>query len=176
MEDKLLNILNDTKHITYGWVDKCGIKHTQAKKNFFIDNYRYSSIEDTLKNKVGTCFEIAALMKYYLDKENISNDNYIIMYNDPNKICKHATCVAYANNKYYLVENSWILENPLQVFDSLNDLLLFVIWRFPKMYKLEPMDTNLIEVYKYNDPKVGLTYQEFVDFVKTGEKIEVIYK
>ena len=176
MEDKILEILNNTKHITYGWIDKYNVKHTQAKKNFFIDNYKYVDVETTIKQGVGTCFEIAALMKYYLDKENIACDNYIIMYNDPNKICKHATCVAYINNLYYLVENSWILEEPLHKFNTLNDLLLFVIGRFPKMYKLEPMDTNLIEVYKYDNPKSGLSYQEFVDYVKLGERIEVTYK
>jgi hypothetical protein len=173
MEDVLKNIIKVTHDITYGWIDKNNIKHTQAKKNFFIENYRYSSVEDTLKNRVGTCFEIAALMKYYLDQNSIDGDNYIIMYNIPDKICKHATCVAYIDNKYYLVENSWILEEPVLSFDTLNDLLVFMIKRFPKMYKLEPFDPSLIEVYKYSNPKVGLSYEEFVNYVKQGEKIEV---
>ena len=176
MENKLNEILNSIHDINYGWVDKDGIKHTQAKKNFFLEFYRLMPVEDTLKYRVATCFEMAALVKHYIDLENIPGDNYIVMYNTDEKIARHATCVAYLNDAYYLLENSWILENPVRKFDTLNELLLFMIWRFPKMYKIEPLETNLIEVYKYTSPEAKLSYKEFIDYVKeNGEKIEVTY-
>ena len=44
------------------------------------------------------------------------------------------------------------------------------------MYKIEPLDTNLIEVYKYTSPAGNLSYKEIIDYVKdNGEKIEVTY-
>ena len=68
MDNIITEVLNKMKNIKYGWVDKYNVIHTHSKLQYFLDNYLYMSIEDTLKYKVGTCFEKANLCKYYLEK------------------------------------------------------------------------------------------------------------
>ena len=74
MEEKLLQILEKMKEIEYGWVDKYGVVHKSSKRDFFIQNYRLQKLEDTLKYKVGTCWEQVELVRFYLEEENIPKE------------------------------------------------------------------------------------------------------
>lgn len=173
MKDKLYEILNKLDDIHYGWVDRYNVVHKQSKKDFFINNYKFMSIEETLNNKVGTCFEQTELIRYYLEQESIPCKNYIIIYNDNNKIASHTICVAEVNDKYYLMESSWILNDENIEFSSTKEILNKVVRLYPKMYKIEPFDINLIDIYEYDKPTPGLSFKEFQNYTRTCNKIEL---
>ena len=65
------DILNKVKEISYGWIDSNKIVHHNAKKNFFLENYKLQTIEETLKYKVGTCWEQVELTRYYAKQNNL---------------------------------------------------------------------------------------------------------
>ena len=60
------------ENIRYGWLDINGEEHIGNMKNF-RRIYKTSSLEDTLKHRLGCCIEQVRLMSYLLDKINIKN-------------------------------------------------------------------------------------------------------
>lgn len=173
MEDVLKDILLKMRDIHYGWVDKNKQTHTHSKKDFFLENYRFMSVEDTLKYKHGTCFEQSELIRYYLNNENIKCNNYIIIYNDDNKIASHTVCIAESNSSYYLMEPSWIINNDKFKYDSKEEILNLIISLYPKMYKIEPFKKDLIDIFEYDAPKPNITFKEFQEYTRSCKKIEL---
>jgi hypothetical protein len=172
MNELLNNILNEAKQISYGFVTSDGVPHKNSKRQFYLDNYRLMTIDDIIKYKVGTCYEQTEYVAYLLDKNNISYKKYNIIYDVPDKIARHTFCVVNSDNKYILMESGWLFEN--NVFDTLEDLLVSVVKRYPRMYKLEGFDINIVEIYEYDKVQYGCNFYEFTDNVRNnGKKIEV---
>lgn len=59
-------------NIQYGWLDTDGKKHVDEMKNF-RRLYRTMSMEEILREKIGTCIEQAWLIKVLLDRIGIPN-------------------------------------------------------------------------------------------------------
>lgn len=173
MEEKLIEVLEKMNHIHYGWCDKYNVIHKHSKKNYFLENYRMMSVEETKSKKIGTCFEQTELISDYLNVENISSKKYMIHYNDPEKIASHTICVVNLEDTYYLMESSWIINGESFKFNSLEELLKKIVSLYPKMYKLEPFQKELIEIYEYETIKSGLNYHEVLEFVKKCNKIDL---
>lgn len=132
MLEEISKILEKLKEIKYGWIDKDGVIHQKAGRNFFINNYRLQTIEETLEYKVGTCWEQVELARYYLEKEDIPVQTYLILYNEENKIARHSIAIAEEFGKYYLVENSWKISNSLKGYDCPEDIIVSIIDLFPR--------------------------------------------
>lgn len=175
MKEKLNQILDKMKEINYGWVDQYGIIHQKAAKNFFIENYKLQSIEETLEYKVGTCWERVELLRYYLNKEDILVETYIVIYNEKDKIARHTVAIVYDDvcNKFYWMESSWKLRNNTFEFNSREEILEKLIDLFPIIYKISNFDISKIEIYKYNKPETGLNYEQFTEYCKNQEKISL---
>lgn len=173
MEEKINDILKKMESISYGWVDDYNVVHHYSKRGFFLDNYKFMSIDKILDKKVGTCFEQTSLVKYYLDQEGIENHTYIIIYNDPDKIARHTACIAHDNGKYYLMESAWLVNNDKTVSSSIEEILESIVRRYPKMYKIDAFNKDLIEIYEYTNPLPGMSYQEFSDNARKGKLINI---
>ena len=132
MLEEISKILEKLKEIKYGWVDKDGVIHQKAGRNFFINNYRLQTIEETLEYKVGTCWEQVELARYYLEKEDISVQTYLILYNEEHKIARHSIAIAQEFGKYYLVENSWKINKFLKGYDTPEDIIISIIDLFER--------------------------------------------
>lgn len=169
----LANILKKMDEISYGWIDIYGTIHHHSKRQYFIDNYRFMSIDKILESKVGTCFEQTALVSYYLNQEGIENHTYIIIYNDPDKIARHTVCIATYQDEYYLLESSWLINDDEIKYSNYEEILTKVIKRYPKMYKIDNFNKELIVVYEYTNPSVNMSYDEFCDNAKKGKKINI---
>ena len=131
------------------------------------------SIDKILDKKVGTCFEQTALVKYYLDQEGIENHTFIIIYNDPNKIARHTACIAHNNGEYYLMESAWLVNDDKTVYSSIEEILVSIVKRYPKIYKIDEFNKELIEVYEYTNPIPGMSYQEFSDNARKGKIVNI---
>ncbi len=171
MEEKIKNILDKMKKISYGWVDLYDVIHRYAHRQFFLENYHFMAIDKVLEKRVGTCFEQTALVSYYLEQENILNHTFMIIYNDPNKIARHTVCIAEVNNNFYLMESAWLVNEEEKVYSSYEEILLKIVKRYPKMYKIDDFNKDLMEIYEYTDPKPGMTYEEFSENARKGKKI-----
>ena len=168
IEEKLKKVLTQLNKIEYGWVDKYGVVHKKSRKDFFLQNYRLQSIDETLKYKVGTCWEQVELARYLLKKESIQCKTYIIIYNDDDVIAKHTIAIVENKQKYYLIESSWDME--LRVFNSTDEIFTMFIKMYPNMYKIKDYDVKKIEIFEYGKPNEHLNYSEFTKFYKQGVK------
>ena len=175
IEEIIQNIFKIISTLTYGFIDKNNKTHKKTKKEFYFENYRLQTPEETLKYKYGTCWDQVELVRYLLEKENIKCDTYLINYNEENKIAKHTFVVVNENNFVYCVEYYFVQKGLNMKFNSVEDILKYFLGIFPNMFKIKDFDMNKIEIYKYNKPtKFGLKFFEFVDYCRTQEKIETI--
>lgn len=124
MEQKINKILEKMKDIKYGWIDRNGVIHKKAGRNFFINNYKLQTIEETIEYKVGTCWEQVELARYYLEREDIPVQTYLILYNHEDKIARHSVAIAEEFGTYYLVENSWKVQDKPFSADRIEDILV----------------------------------------------------
>ena len=172
MNEKLIDILNKVKSIKYGFVTSDGVVHKNAKRDYYLDNYQLMSIDDIIKYQVGTCYEQTEYIAYLLDEENIPYKKYNIIYDVEGKIARHTFCVVNQDDKYILMETSWLIDN--NVFNSLEDIIISIVKKYPRMYKLEDFDINIVEIYEYDKVNVGDNFYQFTDNIRTtGKKINV---
>lgn len=124
MREKINEILEKLKEIKYGWIDKNGIVHKKSGRNFFINNYKLQTIEETIEYKVGTCWEQTELARYYLEREDIPVQTYFILYNQENKIARHSVAIAEDFENFCLVENSWKVNEKMLTSKKIEDILV----------------------------------------------------
>ena len=55
------------------------------------------------------------------------------------------------------------------IFDTLEDLIMSVVKRYPRMYKIENLDMSLVHVYEIDEFPDGMSLNEFVDFASKNE-------
>ena len=169
MKETVNKVLEEMSFLGYGWVEPNGVKHFKSKQNYFKEFYRIMSIDMIKEYKVGTCFESAKYAAYLLKNKGCNPRSFMINYDDPNKLAKHTFTVVNDDSNYYWVEASWV--NDQIKFSSLDELIEAVIKRYPRMYKIENLDRNLIHVYEIDEFTDGLSLNEFVNKIKTNEKI-----
>jgi hypothetical protein len=166
MNKDIESVLERLDKIKYGWIGKDKVLHKYSKQEFFLDNYRLMSIEDTLSNNVGTNFENACVAKKLLNDLNIDSNIYFFIYEDKH-IASHAICIANIDNKYYSLENNWILDNNKREFDSIEDIFKLVKTQLRKTYVIEPFEEDKVSIYKVDSLKDGLGYDELLESVKS---------
>ena len=171
MEEIVNNILEEMKEISYGWVEPNGVKHFKSKQNYFKEFYRIMTIDEIKEYKVGTCFESAKYAAYLLKEKGLKPRSFMINYDDPNKLAKHTFTVVNDDKHYYWVEASWV--NDKIKFDSLEDLIEAVIKRYPRMYLIENLNRDLIHVYEIDEFYDHMSLNDFVEKIKTNEKVIV---
>jgi hypothetical protein len=166
MNKDIESVLDRLDKIKYGWIGKDKVLHKYSKQEFFLDNYRLMSIEDTLSNNVGTNFENACVAKKLLDDLNIDSHIYLFVYTDK-PIASHAICIANIDDKYYSLENNWILDNNRREFDSIEDIFKLVKTQLRKTYVIEPFEEDKVSIYKVDSLKDGLGYDELLESVRS---------
>lgn len=79
------DILKFMDNIEYGYIDLLGEKHINNLKGF-RKNYRTLSLEQILKEQIGTCIEQVLLMHYLLDAIDIPNKMFCTRIYETGKI------------------------------------------------------------------------------------------
>lgn len=107
--EDILTFMNE--NIKYGWLDINNLEHIGNMKGF-RSLYRTSSLDETLKHKIGTCIEQVNLMHTLLSKLNIPNKMFctrIYEGNDFNDMeaeeHMHCFVLYYLNGKVYQIEH-----------------------------------------------------------------------
>ena len=159
-------------NIEYGWVDKYGVIHRKSGRDFYIANYHLQSPDETLKYKVGTCWDQVELIRYYAKEVGVEVETYIIIYDVDGKIARHTFAVTCENDKFYLLEDSRNGSGIVE-YSSLKEILESFITKFPQMYGINNFDKNKIEIYRYDTPKVGLSYDEFTEYVRSCKEVHL---
>jgi hypothetical protein len=165
MNKDIESVLERLDQIKYGWIGKDKVLHKYSKQDFFLSNYKLMSIEETLSNNVGTNFENACVAKKLLDDLNIESHIYFFIYEDK-QIATHAICIANIDDKYYSLENNWILDNNRREFDNIDDLIKLVKTQLRKTYVIEPFEDEKVSMFIVDKLQEGLGYKELLESVR----------
>lgn len=153
-------------NIQYGWLDINNNKHIGNMKDF-RKLYKTISIEEILKQQVGTCIEQVALMKYLLDNINIESKMFCTRIYEPNDFAKldedehmHCFILCFINGKVYHIEHPNWYKIGIYEYNSQDE----AIEEINKYYINLSGGINR-PVTEFFEVKSGLSFKEFNNYI-----------
>lgn len=169
------HILNE---IRYGWMDTKGIKHYSSNNDDL--EYHLQTPEETLKRKIGICWDKCELLRYYFEKNNYVYSTYFIyLYINDDYCPSHAMLTYKKNDKFIWIEPSASKEiRGLHYYKTEEDFLIDMKQRFLKNglenhFFTEQDDLTKLYCYKFIKPPYGIRGSEYYNHCRKGQKIEI---
>jgi hypothetical protein len=128
-------------------------------------HYRTVSPQDFHKIKRGTCWDYVEAQRDWYEEQNIQHTVYYIEGNNKEK-ATHTLLIAQVGKQFLWDEASWKSNKGLHFADSEDELLKIACEKHSKVSK----DITKIDVYRYPQPKFGLSVKEFMAWVKKNGK------
>lgn len=168
----LLKYLQD---IDYGYIDTKGKRHADPDDEF-ASEYRLMPHDNIEKNKVGICWDLVEVERYYFNQLNIDFTTFFIVYYDKDMLPSHTFLVFYDNDKVYWFEHSWKKYIGIHEYDDLESLICDVKNKFISSLEQESIDENCLCLYEYLQPSVGITADQFYKYAEKQGPIELLWK
>lgn len=156
------------ENIQYGWVDLEGNKHTDDMKNF-RKIYRTSSLEETIKNGLGTCIEQVELTHYLLNKINIKNKMFCCRIFEPDDYNNleeeehmHCFVLYYKNNKVYHLEHASYKNKGIFEYESEETALKSIVNHYIELRGGKESPTT-----EFYDVQEHISFQEFNAYINS---------
>lgn len=140
--------------------------------------YRTSSLEEVLEYKIGTCIEQVYLMKYLLDRINISSKMFCTrIYEDDNfndlEAEEHMHCflLYYQNDKVYQIEHPNFEKIGIYEFENEDDAIKEI-----NEYYIKLSGGIIRPVTEYFEVIPNISFKEFNNYINSlqGEQHERI--
>lgn len=158
------------ENIQYGWLDIEGNQHIGEMKNF-RKLYRTMSMEEMFEYKIGTCIEQAAMMKFLLDKINVTNKLFCCRIFEPDDYGNleedehmHCFVLFYRDGKVYHIEHPNFEKKGIYEYDSQEDAKRAIIDYYIQLRGGKESPTT-----EFYDVPQGLSFQEFNAFINHQE-------
>lgn len=164
------NIMNTLEKINYGYKDNNNKIHNNVDE-LFSDTYTLQKPEETLKNRVGVCWDQVELERNLFEKENINIDTYFIVHYDNDKCPTHTFLIFQNNNKYYWFEHSWSKFKGIHEYNTELEALKDIKEKFIKYELNNNYNPMNLCIYKYIKPEYGITCLEFYKHCEKGKNI-----
>lgn len=164
-------------NIRFGWKDKLGNIHIGVNDANF---YSLQTPLELSKSKVGICWDVVEFARAFFEEmTNFKYETYYIMYDDNNGCPSHSVLVFYKENRIFLFEptahHCFYPFSGIKEFDTINELLKYVVKGFIKNQEGINVDVNNISVFKYISPGYHINGHEMRKHIDSSEKIEVYY-
>ena len=174
---RIEKIMDELNTIEYGFKDKNGnnLINSEIWDMDFSSFYFLLTPEELLYNKCGVCWDQVELERKLFDEINIECDTYFIYIDDKANLPSHTFLTFKLNNKYYWFEHAWDDMKGIHEYINIKLLLNDVKLKFIDSRKDE-LDSNInydIFIYKYNKPKYHISCDEFYNYIKTQERINL---
>ncbi len=166
--NELINILTNTK---YGWLDQQGIYHNKIDKDKFMSEYRLSSPSDFIENRIGICFDMVEYIREYLDKNQIPNKSFLIIYQNKNTLRLHSFIIYKDKNEYIWIEYAFKTIVGLRKYHTFKDCLQDIEKEF--LFENNLMEPGKITYFCYEKPVYNI---DAVSFINHCQKSQVITK
>lgn len=157
--------------IEYGCIDVCEKRWVDSLGGHdFRDIYRTLSLEDSLDNKIGACFEQANISKFVLDTIGIKNRIFCTRgFNEEHKeptdlYLVHCYVLGYWGDKIINIEHSDSDKRGIYVYDLFEDAIRETHNIFSDKFKLHGASTTRCDEF-FDFIPGGLTFVEFNDFI-----------
>ena len=175
--DRILSIMDKLNNIEYGFKDKNGnnLINTEIWDKDFYKFYYLLTPEELLSSKCGVCWDQVELERKLFNDANIDCDTYFIYIDDNQNLPSHTFLTFRLNDKCYWFEHSWYDMKGIHEYDDLETLLKDVKAKFIDSRKDEiNLDSNFeTYLYKYNKPEYHISCDDFYDYIKSQEKINI---
>lgn len=166
-EQEIMDIMNS---ISYGWIDNQETQHNEVDNSFSI-KYILQSPEQTLKNKIGVCWDQVELERYYFNNTNLVFKTYFIVHYDNDKCPTHTFLIYNKNNKVYWFEHSWNKYKGIHEYNSVNELLKDIKQKFITTELNNTYNSNNLVIYEYTKPTYGIGVLDFYKHCEKGKQI-----
>lgn len=174
MKDKLNEILGLMTDIKYGFIDNKNTIHTPDDNDYvkeFVTNYKLCCNNELMEKKVGICWDQVELVRYYLDKNEIKGESYVIVCYDNEMDPTHTFIVVNGKEKVYLVEQAWKEFYGVYEFDNINELFDNVIDKFKSKLNKKTDDKLDIRIYLYDKPEKNYDCMSFYEMFSKGIRV-----
>lgn len=168
-ENEIMNMMSE---IEYGWLDKNNKVNIQTYDNF-ADNYILQTPNQVIDNKIGVCWDQVELERFYFKNSNLNIETYFLCHYDNDKCPTHTFLTFKKNNRYYWFEHSWKKFRGIHEYSSLRDLLQDVISKFISDEKIITYNSCDLCLYKYEQPRFGMTVKEFYNHCENSINIDI---
>lgn len=166
----VMEIKDFLSDIEFGWSDIDNNLSREPEKGF-KKNYVLSSPEETLKNKMGTDFDLVEVERSCFKSLGIKFDTYFMAYYESRRMFTHTFVVYEENEKFYWFEASWENDKGIHEYSSLYDLLTSVREKLKKYKNIKFMDNDYLCVYKYRKPKYHMNLKDLYKHCESGENV-----
>lgn len=174
---RILSIMDKLNNIEYGFKDKNGknLINSESWDKDFSNFYFLLSPKELLSYKCGVCWDQVELERKLFNDTNIDCDTYFIYIDDNENLPSHTFLIFQLNNKCYWFEHSWYEMKGVHEYNDLETLLNDVKMKFIDSRQNEINSSLNYEtfIYKYNKPKYHISCDEFYNYIKTQEKIDI---
>lgn len=165
---EVMDLMNS---IDYGWIDSEG-KYYNCLNKDNCNKYKLLKAKDIIKNGFGVCWDQVEVERFYLRNNKINIRTIFMYYEDGIDDESHTFLTYQKNNKYYWFEHAWMEYKGIHEYDTFDDLIQDVKNKF--ILKIDDnFDNDRLHCYIYKKPKVGLGVDEFYEFCKQGEEINL---
>ncbi len=168
-ENEIMNLMND---IEYGWVDKDYNKYTIVNE-LFSNDYILQRPKETIKNKIGVCWDQVELERYYFDNMALDIKTYFLCHYDNDKCPTHTFLTYKKNDTFYWFEHSWEKYRGIYKYDSLKSMLADIRNKFIETELNNKFLEKDLMLYEYNKPQYGISVIDFYKHCESGENINV---
>ena len=164
------NIIKTLEKINYGYKDNNNKIHNNVD-DLFSDTYTLQNPKETLKNRIGVCWDQVELERNLFEKEKINFNTYFIVHYDSKKCPTHTFLIFQKNNKYYWFEHSWNKFKGIHEYNTELEALKNIKEKFIKYELNNNYNPMNLCIYKYSKPEYGITCLEFYKHCEKGKNI-----
>lgn len=165
------DIYNLMNYIEYGFIDKNNKRRNDY--DTFYDDYQLQSPEELIQSKLGVCWDQVELERYYFENNNINCNTYYIIYYDNKELPTHTFLVFNDDDNYYWFEHSWEIHKGIHKYNTLEELLSDVRYKFIEDAEDDNIPIEKVSIYEYTKPNYHLSVQEFMDYCSKGNPINI---
>lgn len=165
---EVMDLMNS---IDYGWIDSEG-KYYNCLNKDNCNKYKLLKAKDIIKNGFGVCWDQVEVERFYLRNNKINIRTIFMYYEDGIDDESHTFLTYQKNNKYYWFEHAWMEYKGIHEYDTFDALIQDVKNKFGRKID-DNFDNDRLHCYIYKKPKVGLGVDEFYEFCKQGEEINL---
>ncbi|MDD4706157.1 MAG: hypothetical protein PHS24_02965 [Bacilli bacterium] len=168
---KKINEIQDIMHdIQYGYLN-LNNEPIQEVDSKFDEEYRLQTPKETLKYKVGVCWDQVELERVLFKGYDFKT--YFILYNSNFWGPTHTFLVYEDHNNYYWFENSWFNYRGIHKYKTLNELFYDIASKHLKFHELKNLGINDINIYEYSKPKYNIRPDEYLNHCQKGKLIKI---
>lgn len=164
--------------IRYGWIDTKGIEHYDVNDNDL--EYHLQTPEETLKRKIGICWDKCELLRYYFENNHYQFKTYFIyLYLNDNNCPSHTMLVYKKEDNLIWIEPSIPkMLRGIHIYKTEEEFLIDMKQRFIQNglnnnFFTEKDNLTKIYCYQFEKPMHGIRGSEYYNHCRKGKKIEI---